>query len=395
VHLYKNYGQELDIYVEEMPYYRAEWEQAKKMVYKEEYNSILAGLKQWQGEHVDIVYSITFPYDITPIVINSRDVPKCVFYTSEFSWLDEGYFSMYGKSPNIHELEQCVKTHKDMHFTSPSAWSSKGMKKFVSESRNRTITHGVDETIFKLHENNVKREAIRRFYGVSETDILMINIGAMTQNKGLMLILQALNVLVNEHGKTNYKLLLKGTGDLYSSKGFLEKYFEDLQAAKLMSKAQVDRLLKDNIIFTDKTMSYTKINDLFNAADVYVSPYIAEGFNLTVLEALAAGLPVIVPQTGSTKEYIEDITNNGGKAYIMYVESKVAMFQNGMMQNMIEPVALIKVLADHEEQITNMKRERMTKYREMRDYITKEYSWNKVSDLLYEYLRDIVASARS
>jgi len=42
---------------------------------------------------------------------------------------------------------------------------------------------------------------------------------------------------------------------------------------------------------------------LYQAADAYVSPYLAEGFNLPVLEAAACGLPVICTKGGPTDDF--------------------------------------------------------------------------------------------
>jgi glycosyltransferase involved in cell wall biosynthesis len=42
------------------------------------------------------------------------------------------------------------------------------------------------------------------------------------------------------------------------------------------------------------------------AADLYVSPYRAEGFNLPVLEAAACGIPVICTRGGPTDDFISD-----------------------------------------------------------------------------------------
>ena len=177
----------------------------------------------------------------------------------------------------------------------------------LPEEKNRIITHGVDGSIFKFDVSN--RMAIRKFYKVRDDDILLINIGAMTGNKGMLYILQILHCLVNRLRKLHYKLLLKGTGDLYQSKEMLESYFQHLKSNNVMTSDEMNLLLSDHIIFTDKTLSYSKINDLFNAADLYISPYLAEGFNLTSLEALSAGLPVMISSTGSTgtllKQYME------------------------------------------------------------------------------------------
>ena len=48
------------------------------------------------------------------------------------------------------------------------------------------------------------------------------------------------------------------------------------------------------------------MGDLFRAADVYVSPYRAEGFNLPVLEAAACGVPVICTAGGPTDEFTQE-----------------------------------------------------------------------------------------
>lgn len=42
---------------------------------------------------------------------------------------------------------------------------------------------------------------------------------------------------------------------------------------------------------------------LYNACDLYVSPYRAEGFNLPPLEAAACGLPILVTKGGATDDY--------------------------------------------------------------------------------------------
>ena len=333
IHLYKLYSDKIEFYVEEMPYFRQEWNNSKKLVYNEEYNNIIKNFKKWSGETVDLIYSITYPYNITVDKINNKVIPKCVFYTSEFATLDKNYFSCDKQLIDDNFIKQYFIENNKLYMTSPSLWSSMGMKKYnLADLRNRIITHGVDPDTFKFDVTS--RNNIRKFYNVKEDDILLINIGAMTKNKGILLIIMCLHYLVNKMGKTNYKLLLKGTGDLYQTKNFLEIYFEELQRNNVLNKDDMNNLLNNYIIFTDKTLSYEKINSLFNAADLYISPYLAEGFNLTSLESLSAGLPVMISSTGSTKEYIEDIYKNGGKDHIIYVDSSVIEMGN-MKQNNI------------------------------------------------------------
>jgi glycosyltransferase involved in cell wall biosynthesis len=389
IHLFKNYSDKIDFYIEEMPYFRPEWNSSRKLVYKKEYNDIIKNFKKWNGEEIDVIYSITYPYNMDMTVINGKKIPKCVFYTSEFSTLDPNFFSCNDTLLNTDFLiNEYVRKEKKLYMTSPSVWSSMGMKKYnLEDEKNRIITHGVDETVF--YKNDSSRETIRNFYKVKHDEILLMNIGAMTQNKGMFLILQALNILVNHLGKRHYKLLLKGTGDLYQSKSFLEIYFAELKKAGVLDDEKMDNLLTNHIIFTDKTLSYEKINDLFNAADLYLSPYIAEGFNLTSLEALSAGTPVIVPITGSTKEYMNDIFMNGGEKFIYYINSKVIDTGNGRKQNDIQLMDLLNVIVNNENDIRDWSFKK-DDYKIMKKYITEYYSWNHVSGLLYDYLKMIV-----
>lgn len=400
IHLYKNYGpngivskNKLDIYIEECDYYRPEWNNKKKLVYTEEYNEIIKNLKVYNGEKVDLIYRCTYPYNITVNEINV-DIPKCVFYTSEFrEYLTKDYFTV-AIPPNVPLSDNYITNYlnqfNNIYFTSPSDWSSKGLVKYnVPDARNRVITHGVDSSIFKRDYTN--RSKIRERYGVLDTDILLLSIGACTTNKGIILILQILNILVHQLKRTNYKLLLKGTGDLYQCKEFLEQYFDTIVKAKAMTQNEIDNLYENHIIFTDKTLSFSLINDLYNSVDLYISPYLAEGFSCTILEAIKAGSDVLLPITGSTKEYAELIYNNGGSEFIHYTKSKVVTLENGMSQNQIELQDLLDCMLSfetklQERRVNGDKRD----YNKMVKIIEKELSWNKVSELLVNYFEDII-----
>ncbi|NDC95841.1 glycosyltransferase [bacterium] len=381
IFLEKYYGHVLDIYIQEMEYFRPHWNNARKLVYKKAYNEILQNIKEYNGEPVDLVYSITYPYNITPI----SGVKKCVFYTSEFSALDPSYFTINGKG--VLSEKQIMEGIRNLYFTSPSAWSARGMQLLnVPKSRNKIITHGVDLDTFKYDS----KDTVRDTYGINPGDVLLMNIGAMTRNKGITLILEAMNILVNIRGHKQYKLLLKGTGDLYETKQFLGVYISEFMQTGAISKEKMDNLLDNHVIFTDKTLSYDTINKLYNAADVYVSPYIAEGFNLTTLEAIASGLPVIVPQTGSTKEYIQDIIENGGGDLVRYVNSVVVEADNGFRQNVIKLDDLVRTILENTDHFTFVKKNRESIVNKVRDYLENNYSWKAVADQLYRYFTEIV-----
>jgi glycosyltransferase involved in cell wall biosynthesis len=381
VHLWKQYGpnktDEIIFYVRECSYCDINWKNKQKLTYSPEYNRILKILKPYNGEKVDIIYRQTYPYNLEPPQTPTpTTTPVCVFYTSEFAVLNNSYFH--------HDPKQDIRNYliknPNFYFTAPSEWSARGMTPYLEDkTRNKVISHGVDTSIFYRHSNNSIRQQIRRKYNILDTDILLINIGAMTMNKGIFLILEALHHLVNIR-KMPFKLLLKGMTDLYKSREFVDSYINHL--------GYNTTNLKSHIIFVDGTLNYDEINDLFNSADLYISPYLAEGFGLTMLEALASGLRVLVPRTGSASDYIDPIYKNGGESYIYYVDSVVIQDGAGLYKNQIDTSSIINILSKN---ISNIKTTLDDKtYLLLKKYIKKNYSWYKISTDLYNYFRDII-----
>lgn len=398
IHLFKLYGPNgevgynLNIYIKEVEYYNSNWYNNQKLVYSDEYNTILKNLQKYNNEKIDIIYRISYPYNIDNT--NNINIPKCIFYTSEFSYLEHNYFKFnynVKKENYDHFIKDYLIKYKNIYFTAPSIWSANGLNKYMlDKNRNKVITHGVDTTIFYKHKTNEIRHKIRKSYNIKDTDILLINIGAMTNNKGIHLILETLYNLVYKSNKSYYKLLLKGTGDLYTSKDFIKNYFNYFKSNNIMKECEINDLIKDNIIFINNTLNYDKINNLFNASDLYIAPYIAEGFGLTMLEALASGLNILVPKTGSTKEYINDIynnTNNDDK-YIFYIDSIIIKDINNKLYNHIEINNILNSILLNENEIRKNKSK--DSYIILQEYIKKEYSWYNVSKLLYNYFQSII-----
>lgn len=377
IHLIKRHSDDFVFYVKEMPYYREHWNTKRYLTYGKEYNDIIQSVKVWDGiEKMDLIYRSTFPYNITTLADN-YETPKCVFYTSEFKVIDDNHFSHNSVLP----IKDFLEGTRNIYFTAPSVWSANGMLEYgISENRNRVISHGTDHKIF--HRDMSKRADIRGKYGIKDTDFVMLSIGSMTGNKGILQMLGLMHVLINMNDLEEYKLFLKGTGDLYESKLFLESYFTQLK----ITDQEKERIFK-NVIFLDKTLDFSMINHLYNAADVYLSPYIAEGFNLAPLEALTAGLPVVISETGSTEQYINNISNNGGKEMIYKLKSEVKC-ENGLYMNDIKISDLAMLMIMQKDNIVYYRTEEV--YNNMISYIKRAYGWGNIADNLANYFAYIL-----
>lgn len=392
IFLQKYFGDEVDLYISEKPYFREHWNEKRGLFYTEEYNKIVQSLKVApENFEPDIIYRATYPYDITPSKYNC---PIVVFYTSEFAVLDKEYFRLDSSKENLQDDAFCkdyIIQNKNLFFTAPSKWSAVGLTKYtgIENSRNKIITHGVDTTIYR--KNTANRFKIRELYGIKNDDIVLLNIGAMTQNKGIMEILLAMHILVNKMNVKNIKLVLKGTGDLYECKGMLENYFNMLMQKGMLNNSDFDSVSR-NIIFTEQTLTCSRINDLYNACDIYVSPYIAEGFNLTVLESIAAGMKVIVSDNGSTSDFVDNILNNvrNSDKFIYKIKTKVVKMDDDKESNLLQVDfndfvnQIIKCISSPSDGSLDP-----GNCNELVSYIDKMYSWKFVCKELIDYFNQI------
>jgi phosphatidyl-myo-inositol dimannoside synthase len=114
----------------------------------------------------------------------------------------------------------------------------------------------------------------------------LLCVGRLIERKGQHHLIDAVKRLTDEG--IDVTLDLVGTGD-----------------AKLANKTQVDKLgLKDRVRF----LGYVPREEMachYAAAHVFVLPSYNEGMSVALLEAMAAGLPVVVTRTGGTKELVD------------------------------------------------------------------------------------------
>lgn len=139
------------------------------------------------------------------------------------------------------------------------------------------------------HSPNLKnrvRGTIRRELGIRDEDIVIVFASMNFEIKGLDSILHSLARL-----KSGFKLIVAG-------KGNTGKY------QKIAGEAGI----AGNVIFTG-VVSKERLTDLYLAGDLYMMLSKFDTFGMVVLEAMAAGLPVIVSHNVGAKDLIEEGIN--------------------------------------------------------------------------------------
>ncbi|HEY8391438.1 MAG TPA: glycosyltransferase family 4 protein [Capillibacterium sp.] len=156
----------------------------------------------------------------------------------------------------------------------------------------RIIPNGVYPEAFRRHAGDLG--AIRRRYAADDEQIVFY-VGRLVFEKGLDLLLDAAPRILARREKV--KFIIAGKGP----------YAEHLH------KRARQLGLYHKFYFTGYLDDATR-NALFQAADVAVFPSFYEPFGIVALEAMAAGTPVVVTDTGGLGEVVHH-GRNGLKAF--------------------------------------------------------------------------------
>ncbi len=274
----------LEIRFLDQSYYRSHWKAIKGTcsIFSEK---VLANLlnpePDWQP---DYVLRFDFPMRLSPVA----GAKTIVFGTTEFGKLTPQTLAAEGFTGFLH-LDPSVT------IMTPSMWSRRGfIEAGISTNQVAVIPHGVDtELFFPLSdEEKIRRKKQRGWEG----KYVILNIGAACGNKGIPLLLQAIVHVAKKH--PHVYLCLKGLDSLYGSEASIRQYIDSLPAH--------DRdIITSRLEYIGETLSIREMAALYQTADLYFSPYSAEGFNMPVLEAAACGLPIVCTGGGSTDDFVD------------------------------------------------------------------------------------------
>ncbi len=160
-----------------------------------------------------------------------------------------------------------------------------------AEPRFAVLPNGIDCARFTF--DPADRDATRRALSASHEQIVILHIGRMEAQKNQAFLLRIAAHLAERGGKTpggvpKYILLLCGEGPL-----------------EMQLKEQTEKMgLSDAVRFLGVR---DDIPHLMNAADLMVFPSLFEGLPVTLVEAQASGLPVVMSDTITDEVVMTDL----------------------------------------------------------------------------------------
>ncbi len=151
----------------------------------------------------------------------------------------------------------------------------------VYSNKIHVIPHGIFLERFTYNISNLYLPTVKKFK--------FLTIGGSIPRKGFDLILEAYTSLFTS--KDDVSLIIQS---IYGDKSILKR-------VKALKENSTDS--PEIIFLKNHELTSLDIIRLYKSVDVYLSPYRSEGFGLTILEAMASGIPPIVTKYGPALEF--------------------------------------------------------------------------------------------
>lgn len=159
-----------------------------------------------------------------------------------------------------------------------SKFSKKSWQKLCGKEVKQKIIHNAVDKMFFPVEKKIT------------SDINLLFLGRLVEKKGPKHLLKSFYKIVKKFPKI--KLIFVGNGPIKKS---LEKYVKE-------------KNLGNNVTFAGQIIGHKRIK-YYQQADIFCAPYSDEAFGLTVLEAMATGIPIVGFNNSAFKEILKDYPN--------------------------------------------------------------------------------------
>ncbi|MBN1916074.1 glycosyltransferase family 4 protein [Candidatus Dojkabacteria bacterium] len=155
------------------------------------------------------------------------------------------------------------------------------LEKFkIKKEKITLVPNGINERFFEKGDS----EKIIKDYNIDTRrwKNFVVSAGRIHKVKGYQNLKHAV------HKLKNVLFIISGADDGYLVE--LKKLYED----------------NENVLFLERNLSQEQVNNLFALADLFVFPSLHEAFGITLVEAMASGLPVLSTNVGGPGDIVKE-----------------------------------------------------------------------------------------
>ena len=194
-------------------------------------------------------------------------------------------------------------------------------------------------------EVNESKECLRKIYGFSSEDILILFVGRLEKAKGIIELIKAFDMVKKIH--KSVKLVIIGDGSL---RNFVKSKMKH----------------NDDIIYLG-FFDFHELKKIYSISDIFVLPTHYESFGLVLIEAMAFRLPIISTLVEGPMSIVED----GKNGFLIKPKDKKDLTKK------------LNILINNEEL-----RIKMGQYG--RKKVENEFNWDILSKKIFKIYRSLI-----
>jgi len=226
--------------------------------------------------------------EISPDVIHVHN-PTCLFYTAmavKLAGRGKIVFTQHGLAKKSWKMVKALRFLS--RFITKAVAVSDDIAGYLEDSygvnkeRIKIIINGIDENVYKSDQS--RSQDIKEKFNLNG-EYVIGHVARLSPEKDQATLLKAFCKVNSEMERV--KLVIVGDGPLKDS---------------LRSKVKSLKL-EDKVLFLG---SRNDVQELMNMFDLFVLSSIREGTSLTLLEAMAAGLPIVATKVGGNADVVID-----------------------------------------------------------------------------------------
>jgi glycosyltransferase involved in cell wall biosynthesis len=162
-------------------------------------------------------------------------------------------------------------------------WKNTG----IPENKVEVIPFGVDTKLFNPNTNG---NQIRKKLRIQKEDITIVSTRPFFNHYNVDCLVKAIPIIIDKH--ENVVFIIKGRGPLEGN------------IRKLAKKLRVDQYIRFTYL-----VPYHRLPQYLATANIYVSTSFIDSTSVSLLEAMACGLPAVVTDISGNREWIENGKN--------------------------------------------------------------------------------------
>ena len=265
-------------------------------------------IKKWD---LDVIHSHTeFGVGTFARIISKQlDIPLVHTYHTMYEDYIHYITGNYFKKPGKKVVEYLTKFYCDKTPTELIVPTKKTYDLFKEKYKVRRNVHiiptGIEiERFYKEKYSKKEVGELKELIGIKKEDFVILFVGRLGKEKSVDFLIKNHKEIVKKH--KNAKLLIIGHGP------------DEDSFKKLVLKEK----LEENVIFTGK-VPWEQVSLYYQLADVFTTASKSETQGLTVIEAMAASVPVVCINDESFRNVIIDDLNgflfDNKKEYVRYI----------------------------------------------------------------------------